>query len=110
MERLNIDEVIDHCKRHVERMESHYGKSQLEKIPIENSDIMKQYWEHRQVAEWLEQLKDYKDTGKQELTKEHGMEIARNIYNAVTDKLISLNTDLEINLAIQNVILDFIYK
>ena len=56
MERLTIDEVIAHCKRHTERMESHSGRSQLEETPIGNSDIMKQYWEHRQVAEGLEEL------------------------------------------------------
>lgn len=59
MERLTIDEVIEHCKRHTERMEDIYTKSKLEETPIENSDFMKQYWEHRQVAEWLEKLKDY---------------------------------------------------
>lgn len=35
---------------------------------------------------------------------------ARKIYDAVTDKLIGIETDLEVNQAIQNVILDFIYK
>lgn len=67
MERLSIDEVIEHCKRHTERMESHSGRSQLEETPIGNSNIMKQYWEHRQVAEWLEQLKNYKDAEEQGL-------------------------------------------
>ena len=67
MERLSIDEVIAHCKRHTERMESHSGRSQLEETPIGNSNIMKQYWEHRQVAEWLEQLKSYEDAEKQGL-------------------------------------------
>lgn len=59
MERLTIDEVIEHCKRHTERMEKHSGKQQLEETPIGNSDRMKQYWEHRQVAEWLKKLKAY---------------------------------------------------
>ena len=67
MERLTIDEVIEHCKRHTERMESHLGRKQLEEIPIRNSNIMKQYWEHRQVAEWLEELKAYKDAEEQRL-------------------------------------------
>ena len=67
MERLTIDEVIAHCKRHTERMENHSGRMQLEETPIGNSNIMKQYWEHRQTAEWLEQLKDYKDAEEQGL-------------------------------------------
>ena len=67
MERLTIDEVIEHCKRHTERMENHSGRTQLEETPIGNSNIMKQYWEHRQVAEWLEELKAYKDAEEQGL-------------------------------------------
>lgn len=67
MERLSINEVIEHCKRNTERMESHSGRSQLEETPVGNSNIMKQYWEHRQVAEWLEQLKSYKDLEEQGL-------------------------------------------
>ena len=67
MERLTIEEIIEHCKRHTERMENHSGRMQLEETPIGNSNIMKQYWEHRQVAEWLEQLKDYKDAEEQSL-------------------------------------------
>lgn len=34
MERLTIDEVIAHCKRHTERMENHSGRMQLEETPI----------------------------------------------------------------------------
>lgn len=67
MERLTIDEVIANCKRHTERMENHSGRMQLEETPIGNSNIMKQYWEHRQTAEWLEQLKDYKNAEEQGL-------------------------------------------
>lgn len=63
MQRLSIDEVIAHCNRHTESMESHSGRSRLEETPVGNSDIMKQYWEHRQVAEWLEELKQYKEIG-----------------------------------------------
>lgn len=32
-----------------------------------SDNVMKEYWEHRQVAEWLEQLKSYKDA------KENGL-------------------------------------
>lgn len=66
MEKLSIYEVIEHCKRHTERMENHSGRTQLEETPIGNSDIMKQYWEHRQVAEWLEELNIYRNIGSVE--------------------------------------------
>lgn len=61
MNKLSIDEVIAHCNRHTEKMESHSGRGQLEETPIGNSAIMKQYWEHRQVAEWLEELKELRE-------------------------------------------------
>lgn len=80
MERLTIDEVIAHCKRHTERMENHSGRMQLEETPIGNSNIMKQYWEHRQVAEWLEQLKDYKDAEKQGLLLRLSFKIGQKVY------------------------------
>ena len=48
-------------------------------------------------------------TFTQKELEEHDKEIAQKIYDAVTNKLISLRTDLEINLAIQDVILDFVY-
>lgn len=66
MEKLSIYEVIEHCKRHTERMENHSGRTQLEETPIGNSDIMKLYWEHRQVAEWLEELNTYRKIGSVE--------------------------------------------
>lgn len=80
MERLSLDEVIAHCNRYTERMESHSGRMQLEETPIGNSDIMKQYWEHRQVAEWLEQLKAYKDAEEQGLLLRLPCKIGDDVY------------------------------
>lgn len=65
-EKLTIDEVIAHCNRHTQRIEKRLGKEQLEKMPIEDFDILKEYWEHRQVAAWLEQLKEYQQLEEQE--------------------------------------------
>lgn len=45
-----------------------------------------------------------------EYTKDVDESTARQIYDAVTNKLIDIGTDLEVNQEIQNVILDFIYK
>ena len=53
---------------------------------------------------------DGKITFTQKELKEHDMKFANEIYSAVTKKLIDLRTDLKVNLAIQDVILDFVYK
>lgn len=62
MERFTIDEVIEHCKRKVAYCEKLQGKQSLENSDIEKT-IVKEYWEHRQVGEWLETLKSYKEIG-----------------------------------------------
>ena len=62
-ERLSMDEIIAHCNRHTERMEQTSSRIQLEEIPVGNSERMKKYWEHRQVAEWIEELKTYRAIG-----------------------------------------------
>lgn len=55
MERLTIDEVIEHCERTTKNTEL-----LVRKIPDDN----KYYWEHKQVAEWLAELKRYKTLPK----------------------------------------------
>lgn len=66
MERLSIDEVIAHCNRQTRDYERLNGKAELENADI-SLNFIKQYWEHRQVAEWLRELKTYKDAEKQGL-------------------------------------------
>lgn len=56
MGKLSIDEVIEHCKRKVEKMESFSSREKCENWSL-NSQYGKEYWEHRQVAEWLKELK-----------------------------------------------------
>lgn len=56
-ERLSIDEVIAHCNRRVERFESFSSRENCENWSID-SQYGKEYWEHRQVADWLEELKE----------------------------------------------------
>lgn len=67
MSRLTIDDVIGHCNRHTERTEKHMSRETLENMPIEENSFIKEYWEHRQVAEWLEELQAYKDKEEQGL-------------------------------------------
>lgn len=62
MKRLTIDEVIQHCKRKVAKIESMFRKEHLESDNCGVADVIQnEYWEHRQVAEWLEELKDLKE-------------------------------------------------
>lgn len=66
MGKLMMEEVIGHCERTVERFEKQMSREALEKRPIEEI-FMKEYWEHRQVAEWLEELQAFKDKQEQGL-------------------------------------------
>lgn len=59
MERLTIDEIIGHCERKTEQYERVFGKERLETTPLTTS-VAKEYWEHKQVAEYLKQLKEYR--------------------------------------------------
>lgn len=56
MERLTIEEIIEHCKRKVEIIEKIFNPEILQKEDM-HLGFMKEYWEHRQVAEYLEELK-----------------------------------------------------
>lgn len=62
MNKLKIDEIIDHCKRKTKAYEQLNGIKELESADISNTFI-REYWEHRQVAEYLEELKQYRAIG-----------------------------------------------
>ena len=66
MERLSIDEIIAHCERNVQRNEKTMSKEQFETNDMD-SWFMKEYWEHRQVAEYLKELQAYRDAEEQGL-------------------------------------------
>ena len=57
MSRLTIQEVIEHCERTVKGYEWTRTEQERENI--------KQYWEHKQTAEWLKELQHYKDLEEQ---------------------------------------------
>lgn len=65
MERLTIDEIIGHCDRKVEMYETAFDVKYLETAVMGNG--IKEYWEHKQVAEYLKKLKEYEDL------EEHGL-------------------------------------
>ena len=63
MERLTIDEVIEHCNKTCDMTEkvANVRGHKLESIES------KQFWEHYQVRNWLNELKQYKDLEEQGL-------------------------------------------
>lgn len=64
MERLTIDEIIGHCERKTEQYERVFGKKCLATTPLTTS-VVKEYWEHKQVAEYLKKLKEYEQLEEQ---------------------------------------------
>ncbi len=62
MERLSIEEIIEHCKRKRETFEKVNGVEMLENKDISDTFI-REYWEHRQVAEYLSELQQYRSIG-----------------------------------------------
>lgn len=62
MERLTIDEIIEHCDRKTRMYEKACDIKYLE-TTMNNS--VKEYWEHKQVAEYLRKFKDYEDLEEQ---------------------------------------------
>ena len=63
MERLSIDEIIAHCERNVQKNETTMSKEQFEKNEMD-SWFMREYWEHRQVAEYLKEIQQYRELEK----------------------------------------------
>lgn len=63
MEKLTIDEIIDHCDRKTGMYEKACDVKYLETTVMGNR--IKEYWEHKQVSEYLRKLKDYEDLEEQ---------------------------------------------
>ena len=63
MERLTIDEIIEHCDRKTGMYEKACDVKYLETVFMGNR--IKEYWEHKQVSEYLRKLKDYEDLDEQ---------------------------------------------
>ena len=63
MERLTIDEIIEHCDRKTEMYEKACDVKYLETTTMNNP--IKEYWEHKQVAKYLRKLKAYESLEEQ---------------------------------------------
>lgn len=76
MERLSIDEVIEHCRKTCEMTERISKARGHELESIES----KQFWEHYQVREWLKELKEYKQLEEQGLLLQLPCKVGDTIY------------------------------
>ena len=88
-ERLTMREVIEHCERTV---------IQAEMLRFTDT---KQYMEHKQVREWLEELQHYKDLEEQGRLIELPCKIGDTVYYINTHNRLSLfeNTVYEAKVA-----------
>ena len=64
MERLILEEIIDHYKRKTELIEKYPLQVYFETAPIE-SNVVREYWEYKQVAEYLQELLVYRSLEEQ---------------------------------------------
>lgn len=101
MERLTIDDVIEHCKRKTKKYENLNGINTLETADISLSFI-KEYWEHRQVKEYLEELKRYRDLEEQGLLFRLPCKIGDTIYEVSYE-----NREFVIK---EHIVKEFIYR
>ena len=77
MERLTIDEVIEHCNKTCDMTEK-IAKSRGNELENIESN---QFWEHYQVRAWLKELKQYKDLEEQGLLLRLPCPIDTTVYN-----------------------------
>lgn len=60
VEHLSVDEIIDHCERRVAALEDIFSKEKIARIAA----VAKEYWEHKQVAAYLRELKQLREESK----------------------------------------------
>ena len=76
MERLTIDEIIEHCNKTCDMTEK-IAKARGHELEIIESN---QFWEHYQVRSWLKELKQYKDLEKQGLLLKLPCRVGDTVY------------------------------
>ena len=82
MERLTIDEVIEHCNKTCDMTEKIAKARGHELESIESN----QFWEHYQVRAWLKELKRYKDLEEQGLLLRLLAKVGDTVYRYVEEK------------------------
>ena len=84
MERLTIDEIIEHCDRKTGMYEKSCDVKYLETAVMGNR--IKEYWEHKQVSEYLRKLKDYEDLEEQGRLIKLPCKVGNTVYRYVEEK------------------------
>lgn len=77
-ERLTINAIIEHCDRKTRMYEKACDVKYLETAVMGNG--IKEYWEHKQVAEYLRKLKDYEDLEEQGRLLKLPCKIGNDVY------------------------------
>lgn len=85
MERLSIDEIIEHCERKIKIYEKSVCVKFLETTSL--TDSIKEYWEHKQVKDYLKELKKYRDLEEQGLLLKLPCKDGDSIYSVIKDGL-----------------------
>lgn len=94
MEKLTIDEIIGHCERKTEQYERSFGKERLETTPLISS-VIKEYWEHKQVAEYLKKFKEYQQLEEQGGLVKLPCKVGDTVYHVVQGRIVEVsNVDL----------------
>ena len=80
MDRLTIDEVIEHCNKTCDMTEKIAKARGHELESIESN----QFWEHYQVRAWLKELKQYNDLEEQGLLLRLPCKVGSTVYAICT--------------------------
>lgn len=91
MERLTIDEIIEHCDRKTKMYEKACDIKCLETAVMGNG--IKEYWEHKQVAEYLRKFKDYEDLEEQGRLMKLPCKVGDTIYGLHKAMVCELDTE-----------------
>lgn len=93
MERLTIDEIIEHCDRKAGMYEKACDVKYLETTAMNNP--IKEYWEHKQVAEYLRKLKEYEDLEEQGRLIKFPCKVGDTVYYVAQGRIVEVsNIDL----------------
>ncbi len=91
MERLTIDEVIEHCNKTCDMTERIAKARGHELESIESN----QFWEHYQVRAWLKELKQYKDLEEQGLLLRLPCNVGSTVYHIANKRILEVeNVDV----------------
>ena len=82
MERLAIDEVIEHCNKTCDMTEKIAKARGHELESIESN----QFWEHYQVRAWLKELKQYKNLEEQGLLLRLPCKVGDIVYKIINQR------------------------